>query len=91
MEGVMPREGTAPLPLGKPTPRRATNVTRPESLLQEARKLDITVSQACERGLPAEVAATKAKQWLDENRAAMDAWNDYVEENGLPLAEFRTF
>ncbi len=87
----MPREATATVPVGKATPRRATNVTLPESLLQEARKLDINVSQACERGLAAEVAATKTQQWLDENRAAMDSWNDYVEQNGLPLAEFRQF
>ncbi len=87
----MPREATAPLPVGKPTPRRPTNVTLSENLLQEARKLDINVSQACERGLAAEVAATTARQWLDENRAAMESWNDHVEQHGLPLAEFRKF
>jgi antitoxin CcdA len=91
IEGIMASEATPILPIGKATPRRATNVTLPESLLQEARKLDINVSQACERGLAAEVAATKAQLWLDENRAAMDAWNNYVEQNGLPLAEFRQF
>jgi len=73
------------------SPRRATNVTLPETLLREARALEINISQACERGLSAEVAEAKAKQWLQENRAAMDAWNDYVEQNGLPLSEYRQF
>ena len=75
-----------------PTPaRRATNVTLPEPLLHEARELGINISQACERGLSAEVTRTRADRWLEENRAAMDAWNDHVERHGLPLAEFRQF
>ncbi len=71
--------------------RRATNVTLPDALLREARELGINVSQACERGLSAEVAGTRAERWVEENRAAMDAWNDHVERDGLPLAEFRQF
>jgi len=71
--------------------RRATNVTLSEPLLREARALKINVSQACESGLAREVAGAKARQWQAENRAAMDAWNDYVEQNGLPLGEFRQF
>lgn len=81
----MPRaatEGVQPI-------RRPTNVTLPESLLREARELEINLSKACERGLAAEVTEAKAQRWLRENRAAMDAWNNYVEEHGLPLAEFR--
>jgi antitoxin CcdA len=74
-----------------PVARRQTNVTLPDSLLQDARDLKINVSQACERGLAAEVAETKLQLWLRENRPAMDAWNDYVEKNGLPLDAFRQF
>jgi antitoxin CcdA len=73
------------------SPRRAANVTLPEHLLAEARGLGINVSQACERGLAAEVAEIRARRWLEENRAAMDAWNDYAQQHGLPLAEFRQF
>lgn len=40
---------------------------------------------------PHEIAREKARSWLEENRAAIDAWNDYVEEHGVPLAEFRQF
>ena len=71
--------------------RRATNVTLPEALLREARALKINVSKACENGLSAEVANTRARQWVEENRPAMEAWNDYVEQHGIPLAEFRQF
>lgn len=82
----MPRISTGTQP-----PRRATNVTLSEPLLIEARALRINLSQACERGLAAAVAEARAQRWLAENRPAMDAWNDYVERHGLPLAEFRQF
>lgn len=71
--------------------RRATNVTLPESLLREARMLKVNLSQACERGLVAEVARVRKQRWLEENRPAMDAWNEYVEAHGLPLSEYRQY
>ena len=74
-----------------PVTRRATNVTLPDRLLREARALKINLSQACERGLAVEVARVRQEVWLAENRPAMDSWNDYVEQNGLPLAEYRQF
>jgi len=71
--------------------RRQTNVTLSASLLREARELKIDLSQACERGLAAEVSETKARRWLDENQAAINAWNAYVEKHDVPLAEYRQF
>lgn len=71
--------------------RQRTNVTLPKTLLQEARKLKINLSQACERGLAAAVSETKAQKWRQENQAAINAWNAYVEEHDVPLAEYRQF
>lgn len=71
--------------------RRPTNVTLPDALMREARALKINVSQACEQGLAAEVAKTKAQRWLAENAEAFDAWNAYTEEHGLPLDRYRQF
>jgi antitoxin CcdA len=90
MEATMPRPAISTPPQAA-TPRRATNVTLPEPLLREARDLGINVSQACERGLAAAVAETRAERWKRENHAAMDAWNEHVERHGLPLAAFRQF
>lgn len=73
------------------SPRRATNVTLPEPLLREARALGINLSQACERGLAAAVAEQRRARWLDENKEALDAWNEHVAVHGLPLAGFRQF
>ena len=71
--------------------RRPTNVTLPEPLVAEARTLKVNVSQACERGLEREVRRCREKAWIEENKAAFEAWNDYVETHGLPLAEYRQF
>lgn len=35
--------------------------------------------------------AEKIRRWQAENRAAMDAQNEWVERNGLPLAKYRLF
>lgn len=72
-------------------PRRPTNVTLPEALVAEAKALKVNVSQACERGLAQEVRRSREQAWLAENKAALDAWDEYFEKNGLPLAEYRQF
>ena len=71
--------------------RRAMNVTLPEILLRDTRELGINLSQACERGIAAEVAAIRRQRWLEQNRDAMQAWNEHVAQHGLPLAGNRPF
>ena len=77
-------------PASQPT-RRSTNVTLPADLLAEARILGLHLSQACEQGLKAEIAKSKAAQWLENNREALESSRDYVERHDLPLSEFRQF
>ncbi|RJF90917.1 type II toxin-antitoxin system CcdA family antitoxin [Sphingomonas cavernae] len=71
--------------------KRATNVSLSAELIEEAKRLNVNISQACERGLEEQVAKTRADQWLEENREAIEYWNGYVEEHGLPLARYRRF
>ena len=75
----------------KPANRKPTNVTLPDNLVEEARALGVNVSQACERGLVAELRRVRAEEWRRENQAGIDEWNAYVEEHGIPLAEYRQF
>lgn len=72
-------------------PKRATNISLRSDLIDEARRLNINISQACERGLEEQVTKTRAEQWVEENREAIEYWNAYVEEHGLPLARHRQF
>lgn len=73
------------------TARRPTNVTLPDALLHDARALKINLSQAAERGVAAAVKAEKERRWIEENRAAMDAYNARIEQDGLILARYRRF
>ena len=71
--------------------RRATNVSLDASHLAEARALGINISQACERGLVQQIQEVRSQRWLEENRAALESSNAFVEANGLPLAAKRLF
>lgn len=73
------------------SPKRATNVSLRSDLIAEARRLNVNISQACEQGLEQQVARTRADRWREENKAAIDYWNEWVEKNGLPLDEHRQF
>jgi antitoxin CcdA len=72
-------------------PKRATNVSLSETLVSEARALGINVSRACEQGLETEVRRARAKRWQDDNSEGFEAWNTFVEQNGVPLAKYRKF
>ncbi len=80
-----------PKPAADVRDRRPTNVTLPVELVAEAKALDINISQACEIGLARSVAEARRARWLDENKAAIEAYNGMVERDGLPLDEFRQF
>lgn len=71
--------------------RKATNVSINEALLSEAKALKINVSKAAEAGLLIALAEKRSELWLAENQAALDSSNNYVEQHGLPLAQYRSF
>ena len=62
--------------------KRAANVSVRSDLLVAAREAGINLSAALERALTEELAAIKRKKWLEENREAIQAYNEYVEKNG---------
>jgi len=71
--------------------RKATNVSISEALLTEAKALKINVSKAAEAGLVVALAEKRAELWLQENQGALESSNSYVEQHGLPLAQYRGF
>ena len=71
--------------------KKATNISLPITLLTEAKALRINVSQAAELGVARAVAEKRAENWRRENMKAFECWNDYVEKNGLPLENYRSF
>ncbi len=61
------------------------------ALVDEAKALDVNLSQAAEVGVADAVARKRTELWLAENRAALESSNAFVEAQGLPLARYRTF
>jgi antitoxin CcdA len=71
--------------------KRATNVSVRSDLLAAAREAGVNLSATLERALTAELAEGKRKQWREENRDAIAAYNDYVEQHGTFSDDVRSF
>jgi antitoxin CcdA len=72
-------------------PRKATNVTLPVDVYERAKELGINFSRACEQALREAIEAEEGRRWAQENAEFIKNTNDWVEKNGLPLAEYRIF
>lgn len=71
--------------------RRATNVSLSAHLLVEARVLEVNVSRAAEQGLVQAIAERRVALWLEESQDSLESSNAFVEQHGLPLAQYREF
>jgi len=71
--------------------RRPTNISLDSAMIEDAKELGINISRACEQGLSEEIRAERNRRWKEENREAIEGWNAWVEEHGLPLEKFRLF
>lgn len=71
--------------------KKAANLSVRADLLEEARACKINLSQTLETALQAELKKEKERRWLEENRAAIDAYNRYVEKHGLLSDRYRNF
>lgn len=71
--------------------KKAANLSINESLLQQAKVLDINLSQLLEQRLVEHLREVFQKNWLAENHAAIDAYNQRIEHNGVFSDGLRTF
>ena len=60
-----------------------TNLSLPPGLVKRAKALGLNVSMVVEAALQDAVKAAEAKQWLEENREAIDEYNALVAEQGV--------
>ena len=75
----------------RPVAKRATNVSVRMDLLDAARAAGLNLSATLERALTEELAAAKRKRWREENRPAIAAYNDFIEEHGTFSDDVRAF
>ena len=71
--------------------RRSANLSINAALLDEARALGINLSRSSETGIRASVKAEKERRWLEENMPAIEAYNRWIAENGMPFEDLRAW
>jgi len=71
--------------------KRATNVSIRSDLLEAARQAGVNLSATLERALAEELASIRRARWREENRDAIEAYNDYVDAHGTFSDGVRSF
>lgn len=72
-------------------PKKPTNVSINSDLLEKARDLNINLSATFEAALAEHLRAELREQWKKENAQAIQAYNRYVEEQGVFSDGLRKF
>ena len=72
-------------------PKKATNLSINSDLLSKSKALKINLSATLEQVLKTKLAEAKAETWKKENKRAILAYKDLVEEQGLFADEHRQF
>lgn len=71
--------------------KRAANVSVRSDLLDAAREAGVNLSATLERALVEQLAEVKRRKWRQDNREAIDGYNEYIEKHGVFSDGVRTF
>ena len=71
--------------------RTRVNLSLDPDLTAEARALGLDMSRIAEHALAPAIKKARTHAWVEQNRAALDAYAAEVERDGLPLTRFRSF
>lgn len=69
--------------------KRSVNVSVREDLADEAKAFGTNMSALLESALEDRHREIRQQKWRDENRKAIESWNRWIEENGVPFEELR--
>lgn len=72
-------------------PKKPTNVSINRDLLQQAKEHHINLSQALETRLAELLREQKERQWLEENREAVESYNRRIAADGVFSDGMRRF
>ena len=78
-------------PSRQTTNKKPTNVSINRDLLEQAKALQINLSATLEEALTEAVRQKQQALWKQENREAINAYNQMVEENGTFSDDLRSF
>lgn len=71
--------------------KAATNLSVRTDLVRRARELELNLSEVLESALEQAIREAERARWLEENREAFEAYNDWVEEHGVFGEAWREF
>ncbi|MEP0707593.1 MAG: type II toxin-antitoxin system CcdA family antitoxin [Parvibaculum sp.] len=71
--------------------KKAVNLSVDAQLLAKAKAEQVNLSSLLEEALSKCMREREEKRWREENRAAIDAYNRFTEENGIFGEDFRSF
>jgi antitoxin CcdA len=74
-----------------PSSKRAANLTLSTEVLADAKALGINISKACDLHLRELVRKEKEARWKAEHADFIQAYNQTIAEESLPLDAWRTF
>jgi antitoxin CcdA len=74
-----------------PSSKRAANLTLSTEVLADAKALGINISKACDLHLRELVRKEKEARWKAEHVDFIQAYNQTIAEESLPLDAWRTF
>ena len=72
-------------------PKKSANLSINADLLQQAKQLNINLSQTLEQHLIEIVRQAQQKQWLAENQSALEEYNRRIEKQGVFSDGLRRF
>lgn len=72
-------------------PKKPTNLSINSDLLSKAREMNINLSATLENELARQLKIKQREQWLQENAKAIQAYNDFVENEGVFSDGIRSF
>jgi len=72
-------------------PKKSANLSINADLLQQAKQLNINLSQTLEQHLAEIIRQAQRSQWLAENKNALDVYNRRIEKQGAFSDGLRRF
>ena len=71
--------------------KKATSLTINSDLLHQAKSLGINISNCLEKSLEEKVREEKTKNWQEENKEAIEHYNQRIEKHGVFGSQMRSF
>lgn len=71
--------------------KKSVNLTANANLVACAKEKKINLSETFEEALLVKLRAIEQHEWLAQNRAGIEAYNERIERNGIFASKFRRF